>query len=269
MRKCELCGRLARMHCESDQANLCWDCDFKVHGANFLVAKHNRTLLCRVCQSPTPWLASGRNLGSAVSVCDSCVVNGNNKCESSEREYGEEEEEEEEEGDYDNDAVEESGEEEEAEIEDAENQVVPWSGESSPLSISKPITSLKSLSSNEREGGGGGGGNGDGGFGLKRMREDLSSWSDDETGCSSSQVSSRGSSNGEASSSMESSRLLKQPKIAEINQSARNQDHDETKSRSTAIISYLKRLEKHTIANDDDASATITGICRLSRDQSR
>lgn len=91
----------------------------------------------------------------------------------------------------------------------------------------------------------------------------------DEIGCSSSQVSSRGSSNGEASSTMESSRLLKQPKIAEINQSGRNQDHIETKSRSTAIISYLKRLQKHTITNDDDASATITGICRLSRDQSR
>ncbi|MBA0660915.1 hypothetical protein Goklo_012855 [Gossypium klotzschianum] len=268
MKKCELCGRLARMHCESDQANLCWDCDFKVHGANFLVAKHNRTLLCHVCQSPTPWLASGRNLGSAVSVCDSCVVNGNNKCESSERESGEEEE-----GDYDNDAMEETEEEEEAEIEDAENQVVPWSGESSPVSMSKPISSLKSLSSNEGDGGGGGNGNGDGdgdgGSRLKRMRESLSSWSDDETGCSSSQVSSRGSSNGEASSSMESSRLLKQPKIAEINQSARNQDHGETKSRSTAIISYLKRLQKHTITNDDDASATITGICRLSRDQSR
>ncbi|PPE00838.1 hypothetical protein GOBAR_DD02115 [Gossypium barbadense] len=246
MKKCELCGRLARMHCESDQANLCWDCDFKVHGANFLVAKHNRTLLCHVCQSPTPWLASGRNLGSAVSVCDSCVVNGNNKCESSERESGEEEE-----GDYDNDAMEETEEEEEAEIEDAENQVVPWSGESSPVSMSKRISSLKSLTKQPSD------------FILFYLQMQ------DETGCSSSQVSSRGSSNREASSSMESSRLLKQPKIAEINQSARNQDHGETKSRSTAIISYLKRLQKHTITNDDDASATITGICRLSRDQSR
>lgn len=158
------------MHCESDQANLCWDCDFKVHGANFLVAKHNRTLLCHVCQSSTAWLASGRNLGSAVSVCDSCVVNGDNKCEaaaeeSSQREYGEEEEEKEDEGDYDNEDVEETEEEE-----DAENQVVPWSGESSPLSMSK--------SGNEGDGGGGCNGDGDGGFGLKRMRENLSSWSD-------------------------------------------------------------------------------------------
>ncbi|XWS51988.1 hypothetical protein CRYUN_Cryun11dG0029000 [Craigia yunnanensis] len=133
--KCELCGGLARMHCESDQANLCWDCDVKVHGANFLVAKHSRTLLCHVCQNPTPWLAS----------------------ESSEDEYEEEDDEKEEEG-----------EEEEDEVEDGENQVVPWSRDSSSFSISKPVASLDSLSSNE--GGGGGGG-------LKRMRDNLSFYS--------------------------------------------------------------------------------------------
>ncbi|GMI63689.1 hypothetical protein HRI_000038200 [Hibiscus trionum] len=249
MKKCEVCGKLARMHCESDEANLCWDCDLKVHGANFLVAKHSRSLLCHVCQNPTPWLASGRNLGSAVTVCDSCVGNSNNEPqvmaeESSEGEYGEEEEDE----DYDEDeAV------EEEEVEDADNQVVPWSGDSSSISMSKPVASLERSS----EGVGV-----SGGFGLKRMRENQSFCSDDEIGCSSSLV---GSSNGEASS-MGSSRLLqKQPRLAEVNQSARNEDQ----SRSTAIVGYLKRLQKNIIANDDDASATITGICKLSRDQSR
>ncbi|KAK8643882.1 hypothetical protein V6N13_013159 [Hibiscus sabdariffa] len=256
MKKCELCGKLARMHCESDEANLCWDCDLKVHGANFLVAKHSRTLLCHVCQNPTPWLASGRNLGSAVTVCDSCVGNSNNEPqvmaeESSEGEYGEEEEDE----DYDDEAV------EEEEVEDAENQVVPWSGDSSSLSMSKPVASLERSSEGAAV---------SGGFGLKRMRENQSFCSDDEIGCSSSLVGSRGSSNGGETSSMGSSRLLlKQPRLTGSNQTVRDEDQDESKSRPTAIINYLKRLQKHTIANDDDASATITEIYRLSRDQSR
>lgn len=145
MKKCELCGGVARMHCESDQANLCWDCDVKVHQANFLVAKHTRTLLCHVCQNPTPWLASGQHLSPAVSVCESCVANNNTTCEMTT------EQEESSEGEYEDD---DEGEEED----DAENQVVPWSEVSSSFSMSKPAASSDSLSSSE-------------GGGLKRMRE--------------------------------------------------------------------------------------------------
>ncbi|KAK6946791.1 B-box-type zinc finger [Dillenia turbinata] len=58
MKGCELCSNPARMYCESDQASLCWSCDEKVHGANFLVAKHMRCLLCHACQCLTPWKAS-------------------------------------------------------------------------------------------------------------------------------------------------------------------------------------------------------------------
>ncbi|KAK8706123.1 hypothetical protein V6N13_049700 [Hibiscus sabdariffa] len=234
MRNCELCGGLARTHCESDQANLCWDCDLKVHGANFLVAKHTRTLLCHVCQSPTPWLASGHHLSPALSVCDYCVANKDNACdvttepeESSEAEYHDDEEEEDED------------EEEEEEEEDAENQVVPWSGDSSSFSMTKPMASSDSLSSTE----GGGGG-----LGLKRIRRTLSFCSDDEIACSSSHVGSGVSSNGEASSSsisMSSSRPLKRPRLAEVNRSAIIEDHCETESRSTAIIGSLKRLQNH------------------------
>ncbi|KAF2314272.1 hypothetical protein GH714_024819 [Hevea brasiliensis] len=79
MKGCELCGGTARMYCESDQASLCWDCDEKVHCANFLVAKHCRTLLCQVCQSPTPWKASGPKLGPTVSICESCLSLHNGK----------------------------------------------------------------------------------------------------------------------------------------------------------------------------------------------
>nr|GMC78749.1 zinc finger protein CONSTANS-LIKE 2-like [Ipomoea batatas] len=68
MKKCELCKSAARVFCDSDQANLCWDCDARVHSANFLVAKHSRTLLCQACQSQTPWTGSGPKLGPTVSL---------------------------------------------------------------------------------------------------------------------------------------------------------------------------------------------------------
>ena len=72
-RKCELCSNVAAVYCGSDQASLCCQCDSKVHGANFLVAKHSRNLLCHVCQSQTPWTASGAKLGPAFSVCQTCL----------------------------------------------------------------------------------------------------------------------------------------------------------------------------------------------------
>ncbi|KAK9133694.1 hypothetical protein Scep_013222 [Stephania cephalantha] len=73
MKECELCSAPARMYCESDQASLCWDCDSKVHCANFLVARHSRSLLCHSCQSVTPWQATGAKLGPTVSVCERCM----------------------------------------------------------------------------------------------------------------------------------------------------------------------------------------------------
>lgn len=81
MKKCELCKIQARTYCESDQASLCWDCDAKVHGANFLVARHSRTLLCHTCQSQTPWKASGAKLGHTFSVCETCVRGNHNNGE--------------------------------------------------------------------------------------------------------------------------------------------------------------------------------------------
>lgn len=120
--KCELCDGVAWMFCESDQASLCWDCDGYVHGANFLVAKHARCLLCSVCQSPTPWKASGLRLCPTVSNCEPCLArknsngrNGYGEDDGAES-YDEDEEEEEEESDDEEDEEEEEG----------ENQVVPW-----------------------------------------------------------------------------------------------------------------------------------------------
>ncbi|KAG5007970.1 hypothetical protein JHK85_026512 [Glycine max] len=71
---CALCKKRAMMLCDSDQAKLCWECDEKVHSANFLVAKHSRVLLCRLCHSPTPWKASGTKLMLTVSFCQRCVA---------------------------------------------------------------------------------------------------------------------------------------------------------------------------------------------------
>ncbi|KAL8088121.1 uncharacterized protein LOC141698526 [Apium graveolens] len=72
-KNCELCKGAARVFCESDQARLCWSCDAKVHSANFLVARHVRSLLCHSCHSPTPWSGSGHKLGRTISICEPCV----------------------------------------------------------------------------------------------------------------------------------------------------------------------------------------------------
>ncbi|XP_068319827.1 B-box domain protein 31-like [Pyrus communis] len=124
MKKCDLCDSAAQVYCDSDQASLCWDCDVKVHGANFLVAKHSRTLLCHVCQSPTPWIGSGLKLCPTVSVCESCVNNneGNHHEDDDDEEEGQ-------------DGAE----------EDEENQVVPWSCKPPP-----PVSSTSSSSREER-----------------------------------------------------------------------------------------------------------------------
>ncbi|XP_018471755.1 zinc finger protein CONSTANS-LIKE 1 [Raphanus sativus] len=187
-KKCDLCEGVARMHCESDQASLCWNCDARVHGANFLVAKHTRCLLCSACQSPTPWKATGLRLGPTFSICDSCValksaggagVSTDQSQEVSEvrrlrsrddsaesYDDGEDEDEDEEYSDED--------EEEDDDVDDdeeAENQVVPWSAAAAAAAQLPPV-----MSSSSSDGGGGD-------LATKRTRRD---YSDEEIGCSSS-----------------------------------------------------------------------------------
>lgn len=161
------------MYCESDQASLCWDCDEKVHCANFLVAKHLRCLLCHVCQSLTPWKASGPKLGPTVSVCDACVaaarcgVNDDDKAvvrrgSQSERISGHDETDDDDDyEDEDDDDDDDEDPDEEEEEEDDENQVVPWSGDDSqspPQPPPPPVSSSCSSISEED-------------FSLKRMRD--------------------------------------------------------------------------------------------------
>ncbi|KAK6267872.1 hypothetical protein QUC31_012032 [Theobroma cacao] len=48
---CDLCQEEAFVYCLADAAFLCWQCDDKVHQANFLVARHLRNILCTNCKS--------------------------------------------------------------------------------------------------------------------------------------------------------------------------------------------------------------------------
>lgn len=153
---CELCTKPARMYCDSDQARLCWECDERVHCANFLVAKHFRSLLCHVCQSPTPWKASGAKLRPTISVCDACSTTTNNNkgttaAQSSRRHRRREDEEStesfvgEDSDDSGEDCCSDDTEDEDddyssEEDEDGENQVVPWSPSDIPSSSAPPLT---------------------------------------------------------------------------------------------------------------------------------
>ncbi|KAI4304821.1 hypothetical protein MLD38_040286 [Melastoma candidum] len=140
MRKCcDLCGRSqARVHCESDQASLCWACDLKVHAANFLVEKHVRVLLCGSCSAHTPWKASGACLGSAATICEVCfrhresgvgVLCGEEGRGGVDRDAHDEGRDDEEGGEDD---VEDEDANELDDEEDGENQVVPLAFDSPP-----------------------------------------------------------------------------------------------------------------------------------------
>ncbi|KAJ4980897.1 hypothetical protein NE237_031734 [Protea cynaroides] len=179
MKECELCNHPARMYCESDQASLCWDCDAKVHSANFLVARHSRSLLCDVCQSPTPWNASGSKLGPTVAVCERCANNCNGRGERNgadvisegandgDDEIDGEQDDDDEEEEEETDDSEDEDEDEDGDVDDdesGENQVVPWFSTPPP-----PVTSCSSSdesSSNDRKRN-----IAESTFSLKRMRE--------------------------------------------------------------------------------------------------
>ncbi|GAV74446.1 zf-B_box domain-containing protein [Cephalotus follicularis] len=200
MKGCELCGHVARMYCESDEASLCWACDEKVHGANFLVAKHTRTLLCHACQAPTPWKSSGPKLTSTVSVCQSCVNRHNEKCEAEDDESIDDV------GSYVDDDDDDSDSDTGINIdEEGENQVVPSSCcDSSASRVQSPRVESSYLSGDEGETSFVGGGNG---VTLKRMPETSHLDSEEEIGCSSTQLASN-----EEATSM---RPLKQPRTIE------------------------------------------------------
>nr|KJB31762.1 hypothetical protein B456_005G207500 [Gossypium raimondii] len=144
MKSCELCKLAATTSCESDQASLCWDCDAVVHGANFLVARHVRCLLCHACQSLTPWRATGSKLGRTVSVCERCIDGGDRK--ESEAENDDDGDGEDDEGDDSDDDVSVGD-----DVEDGENQVVPWSTVANTPPPAPSSSSSDNYSGGERE----------------------------------------------------------------------------------------------------------------------
>ncbi|EOX99239.1 PREDICTED: zinc finger protein CONSTANS-LIKE 3 [Theobroma cacao] len=167
MKSCELCKLAARTYCESDQASLCWNCDAKVHGANFLVARHVRCLLCHTCQSVTPWRAAGAKLGHTVSVCERCVNGGDreeSEAENDDEDDDDDDDEEEEEVDSDDDVSVDDDVEE-----DGDNQVVPWS-----TVVITPPPSSSSSSSDDSSGGEREVSESTNLFSLKRLRENAS-----------------------------------------------------------------------------------------------
>ncbi|TKY66602.1 Zinc finger protein CONSTANS 14 [Spatholobus suberectus] len=160
---CALCEKRAMMLCDSDQAKLCWDCDEKVHSANFLVAKHSRVLLCRLCHSPTPWRASGTKLTPTVSFCHRCVSDRHARCnqlasdeqrnrecveDDGERGSGRVYDDDDDSDDDDDDDDGDGEEEEEEEDEEGENQVVPMSSGSATSPTSGAGLALKRLRNN-------------------------------------------------------------------------------------------------------------------------
>ncbi|KAI3736233.1 hypothetical protein L6452_15771 [Arctium lappa] len=135
-KRCELCKSIARIYCDSDSASLCWSCDSKVHSANFLVARHSRSLLCQICQSPTPWSASGEKIGPTTSsICGRCVVEDisdddddrEERVEGNDSEIGTDGDDE-----YDGDEYGDELESLEDSVDENDNQVVPWSSTPPP-----------------------------------------------------------------------------------------------------------------------------------------
>lgn len=140
MKKCELCSSIARVYCESDQASLCWDCDARVHTANFLVAKHSRILLCNSCQSLTPWTGSGPKLGPTVSVCQKCFHRNNNNDGANQDQDLDDHNDDSEEEDDDEDDEDDDG------SSDGDNQVVPLSSSTTNQPHPPSVTSSSSSS---------------------------------------------------------------------------------------------------------------------------
>lgn len=262
---CELCGKPARMFCESDQARLCWDCDEKVHAANFLVAKHCRTLLCHACACPTPWKAAGLKLVSAVSVCCACAEGeGSGRFGNGKQDYDSQESESDD-GEYYSD----NDEDDEEEEEEVENQVVPWSICSSVTPSPLPPMKLNFSGSEDVAS-----------FSLcKRTRDHNNPFeSENEEGCCSShnpesKLASPDLSI-EESENLDSSEqtLSRPPKLRRSNKgiasipSEREYSGQSPAKSSAAIVRTVLRFHQETMAEGGDTSSVIMGIYKLTRD---
>ncbi|KAL7131066.1 hypothetical protein ABFS83_13G175000 [Erythranthe nasuta] len=267
---CELCSNPARMFCESDQASLCWDCDEKVHAANFLVAKHSRTLLCHVCHRLTPWKAAGLKIGHTVSVCHSCAHDAENQGPSSgggaarrqddDGGGGDSQESESDGGEYYSDTEDDFSEAEEEE--DGENQVVPMSA--SRCDSPPPAAAAASSSTSEENVS----------YSSSKRSRDENYESEDEDGCCSSQnldsklLNASGSSLRESDENYTSSSLRPLKMRRRSDGSPMNPAAADTAASlgTSAIVEKLKRFQQQIATGEGNTSATILGLCKLARD---
>lgn len=242
MKTCELCKGLARMYCESDNASLCWDCDAKVHSANFLAARHSRSLLCQVCQSPTAWSAAGAKLGKTITVCERCVDGYYHRDEVEDSDSVNDEEsdtEEDEETDY-----------EEDEIDEDDLQVVPWSATPPPPPVSS--SSSEDSSNNRRN------------VSSKRMREaDADLHSDDDSGSSSFHRKVHTSPPVEAEGGDEEAAVVVDSYSTKMRTPAKIRRSDRVMAPGcTAVIEFIKRYKRQRMSS----GAALVELCRLSDD---
>lgn len=235
------------MYCESDNASLCWDCDMKVHSANFLAARHSRSLLCQVCQSPTAWTAAGAKLGKTISVCQSCVDGYYHRDEVEESESVNDEVEE---SVSVNDEDEETDYEDEDEVDEDDLQVVPWSMPPPPISSS----SSEDSSNNRRN------------VSLKRKRmheADPDIHSDDDSGSSSYHRKIHTSLPAEADGVDEAAAAVVDSYSTKIRKPAKIQRLDRLRAPGcTAVIEFIKRNNRQRM----NSGAAIVELCRLSDD---
>ncbi len=70
--RCALCGEPAALHCERDDAFLCWPCDTSVHSHNSIVVRHTRSVLCSTCNAPTRFRTSGGSPSPFACLCTEC-----------------------------------------------------------------------------------------------------------------------------------------------------------------------------------------------------
>ncbi|GLJ15781.1 hypothetical protein SUGI_0259970 [Cryptomeria japonica] len=77
--RCELCSKDSALRCEADCANLCWECDAKVHSANFLVARHLRIVLCCRCHGQTRTAICGACPRAKFRLCRTCSELGDSR----------------------------------------------------------------------------------------------------------------------------------------------------------------------------------------------
>ncbi|XWS20645.1 hypothetical protein CRYUN_Cryun31cG0120700 [Craigia yunnanensis] len=79
---CELCKEQAFVYCSADAAFLCRSCDYKVHQANFLVARHLRHLVCTKCKSfcqlEPIWGLPSQSQYSDHHLCKACSLEKTN-----------------------------------------------------------------------------------------------------------------------------------------------------------------------------------------------